>query len=153
MSLKLAAGVPIMGVASYYICLVLIGPEVKDHAKLEAACITYLQRALPPILTTWDIEEWRSRSSSELITSTNVKKLTKQFAVNKKYLGEFRGMDVPTGYVVVDNSGGINETLGFYSTRARFQVGSADISVRMVKRGGGWKFQKFYIRTDVVEPE
>lgn len=142
-----------MGVASYYMCLVLIGPEVKDLARLEAECTSYLQRALPPILTTWDIDEWRSRSSVELITSTKVGKLQKQFAANEKYLGEFKGMDKPTGNVVVDNSGGINETLGFFSTRARFQAGSADISLRLVRRGGGWKFQKFYLRTDVPEPE
>jgi hypothetical protein len=142
-----------MGVASYYICLVLIGPEVKDLAWLESECTSYLQRALPPILTTWDIEQWRSRSSVELITATKVAKLQKQFAANDKYLGEFKGMDKPTGRVVVDNTGGINETIGFYSTRARFDVGSADISLKLVKRGGGWKFQKFYIRTDVLEPE
>lgn len=142
-----------MGVAAYYICLNLIGPEIANHEKLEQGCADYVQKALPIIISSWSIDAWRERSSSELIVSTNVKKLTRQFNVYRKFLGEFRGMEVPTGYVIVDNSGGVNETIAFYSTRARYQVGSVDITLRLVKRGGGWKLQKFNVRSDHTDAE
>lgn len=142
-----------MGVASYYICMWLIGPEVANKAKLEQGCAAYVSRAVPPIVSHWSIEQWKARATTEQLAATNIKKLTNEFATNRKYLGEFRGMDNPTGYVVVDNSGGVPETIGYYSTRARFRMGSADLTMRLVKRGGGWKFQKFNIRTDAVDPE
>lgn len=153
MSVKLVAGIPVMGVAAYYICITMIGPGVVSQVELERGCSDYVRRALPPILSTWSVKEWRARSSSELIASTNLKKLEEQFKLNKRHFGDYRGMDTPTGYVVVDNRGGVNETIGYYSTTARFKIGSAHVNMRLVNRGGGWKFQKFSMRADFLEPD
>lgn len=153
MSLKLVAGVPIMAVAAYAVCLRIIGPEVASHAKLEQSCGDYVTRALPLIINSWSVDAWRERSSNELIASTNIRKLERQFKTNRKFLGEFKGMDIPTGYVVVDKFGDFEETVGYFSTRARYRVGSADITMKLVKRSGGWKLQKFNVRTDVSDPD
>lgn len=142
-----------MGVAAYYICIAMIGPDVVNQHELERGCADYIQRALPPIVSTWSTQEWRERASSEMILATNMKKLEAQFKTNHKYFGEYRGMDAPTGYVVVDNRGGVSETIGYYSTIARFKIGSAHVNMRLVNRGGGWKFQRFTVRADFLDPD
>lgn len=139
-----------MAVSAWIICSGLIGKEEVEQVRLEEGCQRYIEKALPPILESWNFAEWKRRASSELLASSNLKRLAKEFKDYPKLLGEPKRISKPVGRVVVDESGGISETLGLYTVSCRFEMGHADIAVRVVKRKGGWKFQQFMIRSDAL---
>lgn len=139
-----------MAMASWWICTGLIGKKDADSARLESDCVRYIEKALPPIVETWDYAQWKARVSSEFFISEKPKRVQKDFKTYRAVLGELRGIERPIGQVDEDHRGGVTEIIGYYSARARFEFGSANIVMRLVKRGGGWKFQQFRVRSDAL---
>ena len=141
-----------MAVASWYICTGLIGKREAEGARLETDCVRYVSKAIPAILGHWKFPEWKKRATPELMNSVNLKKEARRFREFRQIFGELRKVGEPMGTVVSDDKAGYLEINGFYTVPLRFQRGNADLSVRLVKRGGGWKFQKFSLRSDSIDP-
>ena len=139
-----------MAMGAWWICTGLIGTHEVENARLDEDCKRYLSKALPPILNTWSFPEWSRRSTTELKASVNLKKWERDFKDYRRLFGELRRVTKPVGRIAVDDSGGVTETLGLYTVSCRFEKGTADIAMKLVKRQGGWKFQQFLIRSDMI---
>lgn len=150
MGWRFMAALPLMAAASWVICTGLIGKKEYENVKLEEDCVRYIERALPKILRNWSYAEWKSRASSELLLSVNHKRFQRDFKENRQVFGYLRQIRTPVGRVEVDTRGGVSETIGYYTSPVRFEMGSADIAMRLVKRAGGWKFQQFSVRSDLT---
>ncbi len=150
MGWRFVFAMPLMAAASWWICTTVIGQKEATLARDETDCVRYIKKALPQIITTWDYEEWNVRASSELQNSVRPKRVKANFANYKRMFGEMLDFETPIGRVETDDRGGIHETVGFYTAFARFENGRANITMRLVKRAGGWKFQQFRVRSDMV---
>lgn len=133
-------------------CLQMIGPEQEKIAKRNKDCEEYILKALPKIIEDWKFSEWKSRATGELRLATDQNKLKNEFNTYRQVLGRFNKMDKPNGVVTeLDVRGRLIPT-GAYSTRVHFRYTSADIIMKLVYRGGGWKFQAFAVQPDIALP-
>ena len=141
---------PLMAVASWWICSGLIGKKEAEIVHLETDCVRYIEKALPQIVGVWSYPEWKSRATVELLNSLKQKRVKKDFVSYRRVFGELKRLERPIGRVDVDNTGGVPETYGYYTASAKFATGRANIAMRLVKRAGGWKFQQFRIRSEAT---
>lgn len=139
-----------MAAASLWICTGLIGAKEATTVRNETDCVRWISRALPAILTDWNLEAWESRASTELRNSVRKAQVDKDFKLYRRVLGGLVRMEKPVGRVETDDRGGVQETIGYYTTYARFEHGSSNIAMRLVKRSGGWKFQQFKVRSELI---
>lgn len=147
---RFLVAIPCMAITSWWICTGLIGQQEVENQQLDEDCQRYIEKALPRILRSWNFDEWKLRATAELQASVNMKRLQRDYKGYRTLFGEFRRVSRPVGKIMVDNSGGVPETLGIYSVSCRFEKGNADIAMKLVKRRGGWKFQQFMLRSDMV---
>lgn len=142
-----------MAMASWWICNSLLGRGEAENVRLETDCVRYIEQALPAIVHKWSYFEWKRRATSELQMSVNLKEVQQRFRDYPTQLGTVRMIGHPIGRVEVDDRGGINETIGYYTSTMRCSKGYADVAMRLCKRAGGWKFQAFSIRSAAVPDE
>lgn len=141
---------PVMAVAAWCICTGLIGKGEVENFRLEDDCVRFIRKSLPKILNDWSVSEWKVRATNELKLSVKMKDVEKRFKENRRTFGAIRQIRSTNGHVDVDNSGGVPETVGYYTSTVRFEGGTADVAMRIVKRAGGWKFQQFSVRSDMA---
>ncbi len=140
-----------MAALSWYICSSMIGHREAASYRLEEDCERYVRKAVPAILEKWDFEAWRSRCAGELLETLKMPRERRRFKDYKALFGEFRHAEEPRGSVVSDTSAGIVDISGYYTVPVRFSRGRADVTMKLIKRAGGWKFQRFMLRSDLID--
>lgn len=140
----------LLALGSYQICLALTGPAKQQDLRLEAGCEKYIRISLPRIIEDWRYPEYEKRATTELLLSKDPKVLRQHFAAYKKYLGRFHQLTDPVGSVRIENIRGTMLPVGYYVSRADFKNTSASITMKLVFRSGGWKYQAFTIRPSLA---
>jgi hypothetical protein len=140
-----------VSIVSWLLCVGLIGRERGSFVKYDEDAKRYLKKALPKVATNWNYNQWRARAASELIISTNHKKLKKDFAHYEQTLGKLKRMEEPYGNITYQDIHGDRIMIGTYTCRLVYQNSTADVAVKLVRRGGGWKFQQFSVRSEMIE--
>ncbi|HZH97855.1 MAG TPA: hypothetical protein VEX38_02695 [Fimbriimonadaceae bacterium] len=151
MNIRLLIVLCTVSIISWLLCVGLIGRERGSFAKYDEDARRYLKKAIPKVAADWNYNQWRVRAASELIISTNQKKVKKDFANYRDSLGKLKRMEEPYGNIDYQDVYGERIMIGTYTCRLIYANSTADVAVKLVRRGGGWKFQGFAVRSEMIE--
>lgn len=117
---------------------------------LDTESKTYVDMAVPAIVSTWNKQELARRASPELIQSVktdDVSGLLLQFSRRLGALSQYDGSqgDSHLGFTLK----GLIITAN-YTAKARFQRGSAVIRISLIKHGEQWQVLGFHVESPVL---
>ncbi len=135
---------------SWLICMNLIGADQLHYDHQQRAALDYVKRAVPRIIEKWDFQALKDRTTPELQVSDSWKKMPGKFRLYKKELGKVIEYQDLVGTIELDTTSGEELLLGAYAQRARFQHGTGDIAVVVIKRNGSWKLHRFSVRSAIL---
>ena len=134
-----------------FLCLMVLGVAgilalKSGGEKLDKESKSYVDKAVPAIVESWNVEELMQRASAELlevVPSQKVNELFKLFSAKLGRLKEYQGskgeanisINVPRGMTIT----------ALYHVEALFEKGGAVIKVRVVKKGDDWQFLEFRV--------
>lgn len=153
MGLRFILALLVMGGLSWMIAHRLVGPSAIEIRDLDEEAEAYVLKAVPAVVEHWDAREWQRRAAIELREAIPLHEMKQAFAEYRSALGPFRELGKVSGSAFVDEVRGVKYPTGTYVTTVRFRYGTATISSKVVKKGGGWKFQKFSVRTSRVSED
>lgn len=134
-----------------YGSLALLGKRLDKESK------AYVDSAVPAIVTGWDLDELRKRTSPEFDDGADYDEL-------QDYFDELRQLGNLTEYKGAEGDANITLSLLYgievsadYAAFADFETGSADIRISLIKRDGLWQIldlsitpQPFAERQDII---
>lgn len=122
--------------------------------KLNREATTYIQDAVPKIVTNWNSHELVDRATPELLASAKSRDEIDRLFVMFRQLGSLKHIDTPTGTVVSSAfTGSGTVTIGDYTAHAEFEKGQAIIKIQLRRVNETWKINGFRINSDVFLPQ
>ncbi len=126
---------------------VFVGYAAYQGQALDASSKAYVEQNVPPIVSTWSKDELLKRSSPQMLEMArkNPEDLDRLFLRLSKLgslqsLGEVKG-DSSVSYTTRDGK----TVTASYVANARFEKGSARITVRIIQLSGNWQFLFFNV--------
>ena len=111
---------------------------------LDKSSKQYIDKNLPPIMTSWSKEELMSRASPEFkknIDNTDFD----EFLGKLKQLGPYISYEGSTGHSNIDvDARGVVKTASYTAT-ALFQYGKVEVKVKLIQENGDWQILGFHI--------
>jgi hypothetical protein len=148
---KFFVPIGLMAWACFYATVAMVGPQQRETEKLREEAKDYVQKSLPIILSKFDYAEWEVRATTELRQSVSTARMKADFARYRRIFGPLRKIEKPIGDVFVDEVRGVKIPTGSFLLRIQFRYGFVYAGVKVVKRGGGWKYQRFTLRSERAE--
>ncbi|MEQ1936238.1 MAG: hypothetical protein ABL962_20475, partial [Fimbriimonadaceae bacterium] len=149
LGLRRIGAIAVIALACYWVATGIIGDAKHKDLKRDQSGRDYVTRALPELLTYWDFPALESRAAGELKASRDFENIRSVFKRAKKTLGGPVKYGPIIGGVTdvfqTDYSGEI--VTAVYTQKVHFKFEQADIVMSIVKREGGWKFQKLAVRS------
>ena len=125
-----------------------VGVLVHRGSALDAQSKAYVDNAVPAITAGWSKQQLLSRAAPELRATLRPGQLSSLFA-NLSRLGSLVRYEGATGGSNVSFVLGAGKTVtAAYVAKARFQNGTADIRLALVKEKGRWQIDGFHV--DIV---
>jgi hypothetical protein len=120
---------------------------------LHNSATAYIQENLPPILRSWDPDQFIQRADPNTLTPKLRQELPRVFGMFTQ-LGPFKSMDKPLGGVNTSVADGKRPggTWGRYVVHAKFEAGPADVTVLLHRVGEKWTFEGIDVRSPVFLP-
>ena len=146
----------ILGVIFAVIIVILVIAAaifIPGALKRDQEAVSYIQDAVPKIVTNWNSQELLDRATPELVaTSKKNDEIDRIFAMFQR-LGSFKHLDKPEGTVVSSAYTGTGTvTVGSYKAHAEFEKGEARIEIQLRRVGDTWKINGFRIFSDALFP-
>ncbi|MEQ1823480.1 MAG: hypothetical protein ABL949_13300 [Fimbriimonadaceae bacterium] len=152
LGLRRLGSIAIVALVCYLITSALIGPAKQVEVQNDRSARDYIGRAVPSFLTYWDFDAFESRAAGELKASRDFELIRHTFARGKKKLGKPISYGPIVGQVndsfATDYSGEIISAV--YTQKVSFKYEEAAIIMSLVRREGGWKFQKLAVRAPSI---
>jgi hypothetical protein len=121
--------------------------------KLDHEAVSYIQDAVPKIVTNWNSQELIDRATPELLAAAKKNDEIDRLFVMFQRLGSFKHLDKPEGTVVSSAYTGTGTvTVGNYKAHAEFEKGEARIEIQLRRVGDTWKINGFRIFSDALLP-
>ncbi len=121
--------------------------------KRDHEAVSYIQDAVPKIVTNWNSRELVDRATPELLAIANKNDELDRLFVMFRQLGSFKHLDKPEGTVVSSAFTGTGTvTIGNYKAHAEFEKGDARIEIQLRRVGGSWQINGFRIFSDALLP-
>jgi hypothetical protein len=117
----------------------IVGPELDKESK------DWVDKIVPEIISSWDVDGIISNSSSELLRVTPREKLKKLFTTLSNELAHLKEYKGATGESWIDFNNGVKTITAVYIAEAVFTKGSAQIAIRGIKEADGWKLCSFHV--------
>lgn len=127
-----------------------VGTAVYQTATLERSSKAYLEANLPPILSTWSIEALLARAMPDLRGHAGELRNTFQELTE---LGSLKQINIAQGQtpVMIPTNDGKRKG-AVYTITVNCQKGEARITLWLIKVRDNWKFQKFAVKSPVLQP-
>ena len=122
-------------------------------SQLDAGSKSYVDEAVPRIVSSWDRKELMDRASPELIAlapSEKVEKFFKAFAARLGSLKTYDGSRGGTHVLVTPQTGKV--TTASYIVDATFEKAKASIQVKLILHDGKWQILGFHVNSDALIP-
>jgi len=131
--------------------IVILCGACKNLKDLDKQAKIYVDKALPKIISQWDSSELTNHGHPDLMKSITFSQLEQQFFLFKK-LGPLEEYQNSEGQIVLSKtSGGLKIISGDYVAKAKFENGSATISVRVINENKEWSIISFQVYSDSLK--
>jgi hypothetical protein len=121
--------------------------------RLDKESRTYAEAAIPAIVTTWSVDAFFDRASTELtrqVTANDADRLFRSFSQlgRLKHCDPARGQSMTSAII-----GQPRKTTAHYEASASFEKGDAVIKLDLIKHGNDWQLLGFHIDSPVFVPK
>lgn len=124
---------------------IAVGVLAYKGIALDAQSKAYVDKAVPAITAGWSEQQLLRRAAPELRAALKPRQLNSLFATLSR-LGSLVRYEGATGGSNVSFMVGTGRTISaFYVAKARFQNGTADIRLVLVKKKGRWQIDGFHV--------
>jgi hypothetical protein len=138
---------------SIFLALIVLGAigiavlAVRGTA-LDKEAKAYADKAIPVIVTTWNLKELLDRASPEFNQAITVDQINRMFRRFFSSLGRLQKCEPVQGNVNME-AGKI--TTGVYRAKATFEKGEATINLTLIKHGNQWQIGGFRVDSPAFE--
>lgn len=113
---------------------------------LDKESKAYADSAIRSIVTNWSEEELLDRASPEFKTAVTTDQLDRFFLAYYNTLGGLQKCEPAQGQATMSLTSQTGRmTTGQYTAKATFEKGAATIKLTLIKHGGEWQVQGFYV--------
>jgi hypothetical protein len=121
--------------------------------KLQGAAITYIQDAVPKIVTNWNSQALVDRATPELMSASKSREQVDRLFGMFRKLGSLKRLDKPVGTVTSTAFTGTGTaTVGNFIIKGEFEKGPATIKIQLRRVNDAWKINGFRVDSNALLP-
>lgn len=118
---------------------------------LDAGSKSYVDDAIPKIVSSWKLKELLDRAGPELVAAAPSEKVEKLFQVFSARLGPLRSYEGSRGQARVFVSPRTGKvTTASYVAEAIFEKAKGSIQVELILRNGKWEILGFHVNSEAL---
>ena len=143
---------------SIFLALILLGgigiafTAIRGTA-LDKESKAYADSAIRAIVSTWSEKELLDRASPELKKAVTIDQLDRFFLAYYNTLGGLQKCEPAQGQATMSLTSQTGRmTTGQYMAKTTFEKGEATITLTLIKHGGGWQIEGFYVDSPAFVP-
>lgn len=152
--MKLLRAVGILLVATIVVGGLVVAGFLYLAHDVDRAAQAYVDRALPAIVASWNVEELVREGSREMLAHVPGHELAAMFTRLRQHLGPLRDYDGARGEVSVrvnfDEGRLARVVTGTYVARVMFARAPATIRISMIHRDDRWQIVTFHVESDAL---
>ncbi len=152
MGFRRLGAIAIVALFCYWVTSSIVGPTKQRELQRDRSGRDYITRAVPEFLSFWDFDEFEGRAAGELKASRDYEAIKLTFKHARKILGKPIKYGQIIGQVTDSFESGYSGEVvtAVYTQKIGFKFEEADLVMSIVKREGGWKFQKLAVRSPAL---
>jgi hypothetical protein len=116
----------------------------------ERSARQYLVAAVPRLVWQWDPKAFTDEATPEFVKAFSRIEVANLFNICSNRLGALKSCESPSGAIrLLTTPPGRPVLVGDYWVVAHFEKAAATIHVGLIRSGGAWHIQEFYVFSDV----